>query len=70
MALRVGSAIIYRHEAYDVVRITSHGDMLIRNCTTREELWVDYYDTGLADPYSSNPGALLDALATIGSRVG
>ena len=64
--LQPGSAIIYRNEAYDVVHITSKGDVLVRHFETLEEIWVDYFDIKFADPYS-DPGALLEALARIRS---
>jgi hypothetical protein len=59
-----GHAIIYKNEAYDVVLITSNGDLLVRHFGTLEEIWVDYFDIQFADPYS-DPGALLEALARI-----
>ena len=59
-----GRAVVYRHEGYDVVRITDKGDVLIRHFGTGDEIWADYYDIEFADPYA-DPGALLDALATI-----
>jgi hypothetical protein len=62
--LQPGNAIIYRSEAYDVVHITSQGDVLVQPFGTLEEVWVDCFDIKFADPYS-DPGALLEALARI-----
>ena len=65
--LQPGYAIIFRNGAYDVIRITSNGDVLVRHTGTLEEIWVDYFDIDFADPYS-DPGALLEALARIKSH--
>lgn len=64
-----GRAIVYRGEAYDIVRITRSGDVLIRNFLTQEEIWIDYFHHGFKDPYA-DPGALLEALAQIANPGG
>ena len=67
LMLAPGRSVVYRGEAYDVLLITSKGDVRIRHFETLEEVWADYYDIEFADPYA-DPGALLDALAHIGDR--
>jgi hypothetical protein len=62
--MKVGDVVVVRGRAYDVVRITSTGDVLCRDVITLESKWVDFYVGGLVDPHE-NPGALLDALSHV-----
>ncbi len=62
-----GRSVIYKREGYAVIRMTKYGDVLIRNYETDTEIWVDYYDIEFTDPWD-NPGALLDALSTLGQK--
>jgi hypothetical protein len=62
--MQINSAVIYRREAYDVLHITTVGDVLLRHFETGDEIWADYFDIKFADPYA-DPGAVLDALSKL-----
>lgn len=60
-----GDTVIIKGRAFDVLSITSSGDVYVRDVISLELKWVDKYICGLVDPHK-NPGALLDALSHLG----
>lgn len=66
--MRVGAYVLIDHKAWEVMEIHGSGDMLVRDPDDPlKSKWVDYYIGEVIDPHK-DPGALLEALGTLGDE--
>jgi hypothetical protein len=62
--MKEGASLVIDGRVYDVVTITSTGDLLVEDVITLERSWKDFYLVEAVDPHRS-PGAVLEAMAAL-----
>jgi len=62
-----GTSVFVKGRLGEVLRLAPNGDVLVKLESTLELHWYDYYACQVID-LDENPGAVLEALATLRSR--